>query len=166
MEAKMIKRKLTCILACVSTITLLAGCGKGADYDGYKKCVEKLYEDVVSADAKINNIDYTSTSSKEEFFGTLDKLKSSLEEFSEVDAPKEFDDCEYLAGEAVKYITSAEDDFHKALDNDFDEISYNNGVSNYNEMVKCVNYIGDVLQKKPVDQTDVSSDEDVVLDSE
>lgn len=160
------KKKLVCILACISSIAMLTGCGKGADYDSYKKSVEALYENVVSADAKINNIDYTSANSKEEFFTSIDKLKVSLEEFAEVDAPKEFDDCEYLSGEAVKYLTLAEDDFHQALDNEFDETSFNNGVSNYNEMVKCVNYIGDVLQKKPVNENNELTEENTESDSE
>lgn len=158
------KKKIAYFIACLSTVTLLAGCGKKVDYDGYKQSVETLYENVVSADAKINNIDYTSANSKEEFFSSIEKLRTSLEEFAEVDAPKEFDDCEYLSSEAVKYITNAEDKFHTALDGEnFDEASFQAGVNEYNNMVKCVNYIGDVLQNKKLER---NNDSDELTDEE
>ena len=141
-------KKAIALLGAIAVSASLVGCGNKADYNSYKEEVKNLYNNIVSADAVINSIDVDSPNSKEEFFNSISKLKTALGEFKEIDAPKEFDDCEYLSGEAYKYLETAEENFHAALDGEYDDAKFQTAVNNYNTMVKCVNYMGDVLQNK------------------
>ena len=148
-------KRITAVIAIFALTFSLTACGGKTDYKKYKKEVGNLYNTIVSTDAVINSIDVTTPGSKDEFFNALAKLKEALTDFSQIDAPEEFDDCEYLSGEAVKFIDSAESNFHMALDNGYDDAYFQTAVSNYNQMVKCVNYMGDVLQDKDTDTQEI-----------
>lgn len=141
---KLRKILCTCLIA---TTLFFTGCGSKAEYDAFHKEVNALYENIVAANAIINNIDETSDTSTDELFDSLDSLKSSFDDFAEVKTPDEFKDCTYLAENASKYLSNAEYSFHKAFDGEYDDESFKGGISNYNEVIKCVNYMGDVLQK-------------------
>lgn len=137
------------IASAIALTVLAVGCKKkDAEYDYYKGEVQALYEKIVSTDAIINGIDPTAADSKEELFNSLDKLKTGFSDFAAIDAPEEFDDCETLSAEAVKLITTSEEYFHAALDGEYDEEAFKNGIANYNEVITCVNYMGEVLQQK------------------
>ncbi len=142
-------KKIFMPTVCLALLLSLFACAPGSiKYDNYRKDVDKLYERIIATDAIINNIDVNSETSVTEMFDALDKLKEEFETFSKVDTPKEFKDCQYLSEEAAKYVDSAEQNFHLALDGEYNDTYFKNGVANYNEVLKCVNYMGDVLQKK------------------
>ena len=139
--------RFICATLLITTLSF-TGCAGKANYNAYHKEVNNLYEKIVSTDAIINNIDTTSETSVDEMFESLDSLKESFDEFAKVDTPEEFKDCQFLADNAVKYIEIAETNFHTALDGEYDDVSFKEGMSSYNEAIKCVNYMGDVLQRK------------------
>ena len=141
-------KKILCAIALSLMVFLTACSNKNAEYESYHVEVNKLYEKIVSTDAIINNIDVNSEDSVEEMFSSLDKLKVAFDDFANIEPPEDFADCKFLAESASKYITTAEENFHAALDDEYDDVSFQNGISNYNEVIKCVNYMGDVLQKK------------------
>jgi len=143
-----LKRISIVMLSALFSLSVFGCSISNSEYDDYHKEVNNLYEQIVSTDVKINNLDVESESSINEMFESMDSLKTSFEEFSKVDTPKEFSDCIYLSEEAARYIEDAQNDFHKALDDEYDDISFKSGISNYNEVIKCVNYMGDVLQNK------------------
>ena len=141
-------KKLICV-GCLCMSFALTGCYNKLEYDNYHKEVNVLYEKIVSTDAKINNIDVDSDESVQDMFESLESLRVSFDDFANVEPPKEFQDCVFLSESASKYVSISEDYFHKALDGEYSDIDFKNGIANYNEVIKCVNYMGDVLQKKP-----------------
>lgn len=145
-------KKCTYIFASALLMTtLLTGCSNSKNnYDYYEKEVKNLYEDVMTTDAVINKIDTGSETYKEEFFDTLDKLEESLSDFSKVDTPNEYKECTTFANQALGYLNEAETLFHNALDNEYDENSFNMAVNKYNQAVKLINVIGMTLQGKEV----------------
>ena len=117
-------------------------------YDEYHKEVNKLYEQIVTTGAIIDTIDTNSDNYEQELYDSLDDLKVAFDEFAKVEPPKEFKDCKMLSEKATTYIANSSTCFHLALDEKYNEDMFNAGVSNYNEAIKCINYMGDVLQKK------------------
>ena len=143
--------RVLCVL-CLTVTVLFTGCTSKAVYEDYHNEVNALYEKIVSTDAKINNIDTESEESVESMFESLESLRLSFSDFAAIDPPEEFADCQYLAENAAKYVEISEQYFHEALDGEYDDTSFKNGIANYNEVVKCVNYMGDVLQNKAVEK--------------
>ena len=130
---------ILCMCACTS---------KTNKYDEYHKEVNKLYEQIVTTGAIIDTIDTNSDNYEQELYDSLDDLKVAFDEFAKVEPPKEFKDCKMLSEKASTYIANSSTCFHLALDEKYNEDMFNAGVSNYNEAIKCINYMGDVLQKK------------------
>ncbi|MBO4783567.1 MAG: hypothetical protein IKS60_04350 [Lachnospiraceae bacterium] len=130
---------IMCMCACTS---------KTNKYDEYHKEVNKLYEKIVTAGAIIDTIDTNKEGYEQELYDSLDDLQDAFDEFSKVDPPKEFKDCKMLSEKASSYVANSSKCFHLALDEKYNEEMFNAGVSNYNEAIKCINYMGDVLQKK------------------
>ena len=130
---------ILCICACTS---------KTNKYDEYHKEVNKLYEKIVTAGAIIDTIDTNKEGYEQELYDSLDDLQDAFDEFAKIDPPKEFKDCKMLSEKASSYIANSSKCFHLALDEKYNEEMFNAGVSNYNEAIKCINYMGDVLQKK------------------
>ena len=130
---------ILCMCACTS---------KTNKYDEYHKEVNKLYEQIVTTGAIIDTIDTNSDNYEQELYDSLDDLKVAFDEFAKVEPPKEFKDCKMLSEKASTYIANSLTCFHLALEEKYNEDMFNAGVSNYNEAIKCINYMGDVLQKK------------------
>ena len=125
----------------------MTGCTSKTQYDSFYKDVNSLYDEIITTDAIINRIDVNSEASTDELFDSLENLKVSFDDFSKVQPPKDFKDCTYLSENASKYLSNAEICFHNAFDGEYDDDSFKQGIANYNEVIKCVNYMGDVLQK-------------------
>lgn len=130
---------IMCMVACTS---------KTNKYDEYHNEVNKLYEQIVTTGAIIDTIDTNADGYKQELYDSLDDLKVAFDDFSKVEPPKEFKDCKMLSEKASTYIANSSTCFHYALDEEYNEDMFNAGVSNYGEAIKCINYMGDVLQKK------------------
>lgn len=130
---------IMCMVACTS---------KTNKYDEYHNEVNKLYEQIVTTGAIIDTIDTNKDGYKQELYDSLDDLKVAFDDFSKVEPPKEFKDCKMLSEKASTYIANSSTCFHYALDDEYNEDMFNAGVSNYGEAIKCINYMGDVLQKK------------------
>ena len=130
---------IMCMCACTS---------KTNKYDEYHNEVNKLYEQIVTTGAIIDTIDTNTEDYRTELYESLDDLKEAFDEFAKVDPPKEFKDCKMLSEKASTYIANSSTCFRLALDEEYNEVMFNAGISNYNEAIKCINYMGDVLQKK------------------
>ncbi len=147
------KNKTLCMLSSALICSImLTGCGKSKyDYDAYKKEVNELYDSIAIANTKLNEIQIYSEESRDEFFEDISNLKSAFDDFSQIEAPTEFKNCTELAKNAYSLLNESEDYFHDALDGEYDEESYLNGVNHFNEVVTCVNYMGMILQGKEIE---------------
>lgn len=136
------------IFAALGIMCMCACTSKANKYDEYHKEVNKLYEQIVTTGAIIDTIDINQDDCKQELYDSLDDLKVAFEDFSKIEPPKEFKDCQMLSEKASTYIANSSTCFHYALDEEYNEEMFKTGVSNYGEAIKCINYMGDVLQKK------------------
>ena len=143
-----IKKYALVILSAVGIMCMSACSSKANKYDEYHKEVEKLYEQIVTTGAIIDTIDIEHEDYRQELYDSLDDLKEAFDEFAKVEPPKEFKDCKMLSEKVSTYIANSNTCFHFALDDEYNEEMFNAGISNYGEAIKCINYIGDVLQKK------------------
>ncbi|SDI85887.1 hypothetical protein SAMN04487760_1012 [Lachnospiraceae bacterium G41] len=143
-----IKKYALGIFVALGVLCMCACTDKTNKYDEYHKEVEKLYEQIVTTGAIIDTIDTNKDNYKQELYDSLDNLEDAFEEFSKVEPPKEFKDCKMLSDKATTYIANSSTCFHGALDEEYNEEMFNAGKANYNEAIKCINYMGDVLQKK------------------
>ena len=143
-----IKKYALGILCVLGVMGICACSANSVQYDNYHKEVNTLYDKIVTTGAIIDNIDTDSDKCEEELYASLDELKDAFDEFAKVDTPKEFTDCKILAENASTYITNSEKCFKQAFDDGFNEDMFNTGVSNYNEVIKCVNTMGEILQNK------------------
>ena len=131
---------IMCMCACTSS--------KANKYDEYHKEVNKLYEQIVTAGAIIDTIETDNENYKQELYDALDDLKVAFDDFSKIEPPKEFKDCKMLSEKASGYIEKSSTCFHMAFDEEYNDDLFEAGKSNYGEAIKCVNYMGEVLQKK------------------
>jgi len=143
-----IKKYALAVLAAVGIICLCGCSSKVNKYDEYHKEVNKLYEQIVTAGAIIDTIDTEHEDYKKELFDSLDDLQKAFDDFSKIEPPREFKDCKMLSEKAATYISNSSTCFHYALDDEYREEMFDAGKSNFKEAVKCINYMGDVLQKK------------------
>ena len=156
------KKKLISIITIVCLCASMTACKANPNYSKYKKEVDKLYTSIAETDAILNNINAESPEAKTILFEQLDKLETTMTDFSKIKAPKEFKDCEYLAGQSAELITEAKKDFHMALDDKYNSSYFNTAVNNYYEAVKCINYMGMVLQQKTInDSPSTNTSEDI-----
>ena len=142
------KKKIFITLLLAACTFSLTGCKKDKEqYELYKNEVEILYNSVVTANATINNINVYDEESVDTLLKEISEIETSLREFSEVDAPEKYDQCEVLSLKAADCFKDAKEAFDKAFNGEtFDEISYNNGIVNINNGVENINYMGLVLQ--------------------
>lgn len=148
------KNKILCMISVTLCSILLVGCGKNkADYKQYKNEVNDLYDSIAIANMQMNEIDIYSEESKEDFFKELDDLQKAFDAFSKTETPKEFTACKELSETASSLLSESKSYFHSALDNEYDETSFQNGVNSYNKVVTCVNYMGYVLQGKQIPES-------------
>ena len=143
-----IKKFALGVLCALGIVCLCACSSKTSNYDEYHKEVNKLYEQIVTTGAIIDTIDTENEDYRKELYESLDDLKQAFDDFSKIEPPKEFKDCKMLSEKASTYIENSSKCFHLAFDDEYDEAMYNGGISNYNEAIKCINYMGDVLQNK------------------
>ena len=143
-----IKKYALGILACLGVMCICACGPKANKYDEYHNEVEKLYEQIVTTGAIIDTIDTEHEDYRKELYESLDDLQTAFDDFAKVEPPKEFKDCKMLSDKATTYIANSSTCFHGALDEEYSEEMFNAGKANYNEAIKCINYMGDVLQKK------------------
>lgn len=155
------KKKLIATISMICIATSLTACNTNPKYTKYKKEVDNLYTTIAETDAILNNINAESPQAKDILFEQLDKLETTMTDFSKISAPKEFKDCEYLAGQSAELITEAKTDFHMALDDKYNSSYFNTAVYNYDQAVKCINYMGMVLQQKKVNSESAESVENV-----
>ena len=142
-------RKTALGILCAIGIACLCACtSKTSNYDAYHKEVNKLYEQIVTTGAIIDTIDTENDNYKQELYDSLDDLKKSFDDFAKIEPPKEFKDCKMLSEKASSYIDNSSKCFHFALDEGYKEEMFEAGKSNYNEAIKCINYMGEVLQNK------------------
>ncbi len=105
--------------------TVLSGCGRKTDpaLDAYKESMTSFYDSLSSYDSQINAIDPESESAKYDLLEILDQMKDSYKVMSELEVPEEFSGIADISVEAADYMEKANEFYHMAYDNEFDEDS-------------------------------------------
>ena len=120
------KRFLFGLSIIMLSLCVLTGCGKKAadpELDEYKKSMTEFYDSLTYLDKAINSIDPESESAKSELLGYMDEMNEAYGKMAEVTIPEAFSGISDIAVEAADYMQKADEFYHLAYDNEFDENS-------------------------------------------
>ena len=122
------KFKIVDVVFCMSffmVLTIMTGCGKKGDsaLSAYKASMSEFYDKLAQYDSSINSINPDSDSAKEELLGYLDEMNEAYKAMGDLEVPNEFSGIAEIASEAKDYMQMANECYHKAYDNEFDEES-------------------------------------------
>ncbi len=121
---KGIKKYIICFF--ISFCAFISGCGSqntDPELEAYKASMTAFYDELSYYDSSINAIDPESESARTELLGYLDQMKNSYRAMAELKVPEEFSAIADLAVEAADYMDKANESYHMAYDNEFDEDS-------------------------------------------
>lgn len=149
------KIKTLFIPAVIGLFIMTIGCSNSnLGYENYAKDVKKLSDTITETDKVINELDAYDEGAVTEFLKQVDNFESEMKDFSKVNAPSEFDNCEILAKKADESLMEASRCFHESLEGEYDNSTYQLGVANYNNAVTYINYMGLVLQGQKIEFQD------------
>lgn len=165
------KKQFISVLLSGIAILSLTSCGMDKELKTYKKEVEKFYTTVTEVGSSIDGIDAADKNASKDLLKELDKLEGSFEKFSKLSVPEEFASCESLADDAYDYMSRANELYHEAFEDEYDSLSANQARIQYNNSIKCINYIGILLQgEEPKDaivsEEIIDEDEEFEADDE
>lgn len=116
------KKRICAILAGLSAIVSLAGCGSDPALTQFKQDIDDFCTAISELDTSINSVNAESENASAEVLGYLDQLDDEFQKFAELDFPEEFDYLEPLADEAGSYMSTAVASYHEAYrDNGYNE---------------------------------------------
>ena len=103
----------------------VTGCGKKTDpeLEAYKESMTEFYDTLAYYDNSINSIDPESEGAKIELLAFLDELNDVYSEMAEIPVPDEFSGIADISDEAAEYMQKANELYHTAYDNEFDDES-------------------------------------------
>lgn len=119
---KYISKKIVLSMVIISLLmTLLMGCGKrDVAIDTYKVNMETYFSSVATLNERMNNIDVSSVSTKEELdaecsklLGYLDQLDTITTQMADLEVPEQFQLVESLADDAAYNMTEAVKLYHQ-----------------------------------------------------
>lgn len=119
------KRFTGTLLVAMISVFCLAGCGKknSAQLSSYQESISNFYDKLSYYDNAINSIDPNSETAKTELLGYLDGMNEEYKAMAELTIPAEFAGISDIAVEAADYMAMADEYYHYAYDNEFDESS-------------------------------------------
>ncbi len=103
----------------------LTGCGNQTsdELENYKTGMTEFYDKLAYYNNAINAIDANSDTAKTELLGYLDEMNDVYKSMAAMDVPEEFSGISDIAVEAAEYMQKANEYYHMAYDNEFDENS-------------------------------------------
>ncbi len=106
-------------------LMIMTGCGKKTDPElgAYKESMTSFYSKLSSYDRQINSIDPESESAKYDLLEVLDEMNNSYSDMAQLQVPDEFSGIADISVEAADYMDKANQFYHMAYDNEFDEDS-------------------------------------------
>ncbi len=107
-------------------VSMLSGCGKKATdpaLEEYKASMTQFYDQLTFYDNSINAIDPESDGAKTELLGYLDQMNETYKTMAAATIPDEFSGISDIALEAADYMDKANEFYHQAYDNEFDNDS-------------------------------------------
>ncbi len=112
------------IVICMSAFSL-CGCGAKSDpeLESYKESMTDFYDKLSYYDNAINAIDPDSDTAKTDLLGYLDEMNDSYKLMAQAKIPEEFSGISDIALEAADYMQKADEFYHQAYDNEFDNDS-------------------------------------------
>ncbi len=119
------KRFVEILIFVLCLQSILTGCGKEADpeLEAYKKTMTEFYESLSYYDSAINSIDPQSDEAGELLLGYLDDMNDSYGKMAQAQIPDAFSGISDIAVEAADYMQKADEFYHQAYDDEFDENS-------------------------------------------
>ena len=106
---------------------LITACGKKTDpeLEAYKESMTSFYDRLTYFDAAINAIDPNAEDARSQLLGYMDEMNSEYQTMAALKIPEAFSGISDIAVEAADYMQKADETYHLAYDNGFDEESEN-----------------------------------------
>lgn len=147
------KKRFFLLMLSAITVISLCGCGKSDnELSQYRQEVEKFYEEVSQINDNINSIDAEKENAPDKLLSELDALNAVFQDFADVDVPDEYMAAESLADEAASFMNEAVSMYHSSFsEGTFNEFSSSMAYDKYCRAILRINYIGDLLQGKPLE---------------
>lgn len=147
------KKRFFLLMLSAITVISLCGCGKSDnELSQYRQEVEKFYEEVSQINDNINSIDAEKENAPDKLLSELDALNAVFQDFADVDVPDEYIAAESLADEAASFMNEAVSMYHSSFsEGTFNEFSSSMAYDKYCRAILRINYIGDLLQGKPLE---------------
>ena len=119
------KIKVLSVISVIAFSVLLGGCGKKEDpeLEAYKEAMTDFYDQLTYYNNSINSINPDSDSAKAELLQYLDQMNDSYKVMAQTQIPDEFSGISDIAVEAADYMEKADEFYHMAYDNEFDNDS-------------------------------------------
>ena len=119
------KKRVVLTVILMSVILVMSGCGRKYDPElqSYKRNMTDFYDRLAGYDKKINSIDPESAGAKQELLGYLDEMNKVYDIMAGIEIPDQFSGISDIAVEAAEYMQKADEFYHQAYDNEFDENS-------------------------------------------
>lgn len=115
-------RLVYCWVTVFFIMITVSGCGKeDAELKSYKESMASFYDKLSYYNSSINAIDPNSDSAKSELLGYLDEMNEEYKKMAELKIPAEFAGISDIAVEAADYMAMADEYYHYAYDNEYDE---------------------------------------------
>lgn len=120
-----IKNRLYFFFAAVCAMFILAACGKAKDpeLEAYKESMTKFYDRLTYFDNAINAINPEAEDAKVQLLGYLDEMNAEYQTMAALTIPDAFSGISDIAVESADYMQKADEFYHLAYDNEFDEDS-------------------------------------------
>jgi hypothetical protein len=83
----------------------------------------KFYDELSKYDSEINAIDPESATAKSDLLDVLDEMEGSYNRMAALEIPDEISGIAEISVEAAEYMEKANEIYHMAYDNEFDEDS-------------------------------------------
>jgi len=169
MKKQSSNKKIVCIVAFVLVFSFLTGCGKrDVAIDTYKANMETYFSSVATLNERMNNIDVSSVTTKEELdaecdklLGYLDQLETITNQMAELEVPEQFSLVEGLADEAAENMSEAVKLYHQLYEaEEYDENIAVGAYEYYERANLRIQYVRSILEGEIPEGLNVEYDEE------
>lgn len=156
------KKAILCTAALLGVFGL-SGCGNTSEEEkelaGFSASIADFTDYIQEADTKINSLDVNKKESASELLDILDDMNTEFAEFSQIQAPDQYESVPGLAKRASEDMSLAVSYYHTAYESEeFDKDYADAAYQCYTNSMKAVRYIGYLLMGE-----DIPEDENVTV---
>ncbi len=118
-------KKTSALIASILVMSVLFGCGKSSaeseELSKYKESMTSFYNKLSFYNTEINTINPEAEDAPSQLLLVMDQMNEAYKNMASCEIPEEFESISEIAQEAADYMQSANDYYHLAYDDEFNE---------------------------------------------